>query len=167
MARERLKQPAIAPLEGLERPRVIAPGAIDLGGQRLMPPRTHARGVLLMGAAANLSDERRKTLPDAGCLELVAQHRRERQRQRRAGVEQVQERQVGARDRLPEPLLTEGPGTEALDVGHVCVQNDRQRAARSAHGRHTARKSSARSRSASPARRRRKSEDAIAGVKRS
>ncbi len=44
-------------------------------------------------------------------------------------VEQVEQRQVAAGDRLPQPLLAERPGAEALDVGHVRVQDDRQGAA--------------------------------------
>ena len=45
------------------------------------------------------------------------------------GVEQLEQRQVAAGDRLPQPLLAERPRAEALDVGHVRVQHDRQRAA--------------------------------------
>ena len=43
------------------------------------------------------------------------------------GVEHVEQRQVGGRDRLPQPLLAERPRPEALDVGHVRVQDDRER----------------------------------------
>src|SRR5262249_25561496 len=101
-------------------------------------------------------------------------------------VEQVEQRQIAAAGGLPQPLLAKRPGAEGLDVGHVRVQDDRQRAtlasapARAArrpagarigtgvaHGRQTATKSSARSRSAVPAGRSLKSVAAIAGVKRS
>ena len=88
-------------------------------------------------------------------------------------VEQVEQRQVAAGDRLPQPLLAERPGAEALDVGHVRVQDDRERAAR-------ARRRAQRSRPADrdeveravagrPRRRRaaRSPTRAIAGVKRS
>ena len=46
-----------------------------------------------------------------------------------AGLEQVEQRQVGGRDRLPQPLLAERPCPEALHVGLVGVQDDRQLAA--------------------------------------
>ena len=83
-------------------------------------------------------------------LELIRQHRGERHGDRRARPEHLEQRKVGARDRLEEPLLPEGPRAEALDVGHVGVQDDRQLAgvgpgAGRAQVRHTARKSSARS----------------------
>ncbi len=47
----------------------------------------------------------------------------------RAGGEQLEQRQVAAGDRLPQPLLAERPRAEALDIGHVRVQHDRQRTA--------------------------------------
>ena len=74
-------------------------------------------------------------LQRAGRLELVAQHRGDRERHP-AGrlVERVEQRQVAGRDRLPEPLLAERPRPEALHVRHVGVQDDRQRARRRAHG---------------------------------
>ena len=85
-------------------------------------------------------------------------------RDRRA-VEHLEQRQVDAGHRLPQPLLAERPGAEALDVGHVRVEHERQRpAARPATAqRSTATKSSARS---SGAGRRAKSRAEIAGVKR-
>ena len=43
-------------------------------------------------------------------------------------VEQVEQRQVDAGHRLPEPLLAERPGAEALHVGHVRVEHERERA---------------------------------------
>ncbi len=82
-----------------------------------------------MRLAADSLDELREALVHAGRFELVAQHRRQRQRQRRVGVEQLEQRHVAADDRLPQPLLAEGPRAEALDIGHVRVQHDRQRAA--------------------------------------
>ena len=68
----------------------------------------------------------RAALERAGRLELVAEHRRQRQRDRRAAVEHVEQRQVRRRDRLPQPLLAERPRAEALDVGLVGVQDDRE-----------------------------------------
>ena len=42
-------------------------------------------------------------------------------------VEQVEQRQVHARHRLPEPLLAERPGAETLHVRHVRVQHEAER----------------------------------------
>ena len=136
----------------------------------LCPTRRHAR------VSSALEVERVRRRPDvaqegeaaverARRRELVAQHRRERERDA-AGVvvEHVEQRQVARRDRLPQPLLAERPRPEALDVGHVGVEHDRQRSRAPAHGRSTASKSSARS---SPPRRSAKSRTEIAGVKRS
>ena len=74
---------------------------------------------------ADVADEPCEAFPNSGRLQLVAEHGRERERERGAGVEQLEQWQVGAGDGLPEPLLAEGPGAEALDVGHVGVENDR------------------------------------------
>ena len=93
--------------------------------------------------------------------ELIAQHRGQRHRHAsRVLVEHVEQRQVAGGDRLPQPFLAERPRPEALDVWHVRVQDDRE----PAHGRSTARKSSARS---SRPRRSAKSRVEMAGVKRS
>ena len=77
----------------------------------------------------------------------------------------AEQRQVARRDRLPQPLLAERPRPEALDVGHVGVQDERD-AARSSRSRRgsTARKSSAPSRSR--ARRRRASAKSRVGDRR-
>src|SRR5437763_10157752 len=75
-------------------------------------------------------------------LELVAQHRREPQGDRLV-AQHLQQWQVDGAHRLPQPLLAEGPRAEALDIGHMRVEDHCQRAA--LH-RHTARKSSALSR---------------------
>ena len=119
-----------------------------------------------MGAAAHLAHERLEALEQARRLKLVAQHGRQRQRQGQIAVQQAQQRHVAADDRLPQPLLAEGPGAKALHVGHVRVQHDRERAplAARAHPRQTARKSSARSSSAAPPARRAKSEAEMAGT---
>ena len=82
------------------------------------------------GSAARISRRKRQVAIArlaAHGLELVAQHRRQADRHRRA-VEQLEQRQVHAGDRLPQPLLAERPGAEALDVGHVRVEHQRQRA---------------------------------------
>ncbi len=94
-------------------------------------------------------------------LELVGQHRRHRHRQVPG---ELQHGQVGADHRVEQPLLAERVGPEALDVGHVAVEDDRQIAGALAQAWQTARKSSALSRSLS---RSAKSDAAIAGVKRS
>ena len=78
-------------------------------------------------------------------------------------AQHVEQRQVGGRDRLPQPLLAERPRPEALDVGQMRVQDDGEAAV--AHGFSTATKSSARSRSRSA--RRAKSRVEMAGTKRS
>ena len=119
-----------------------------------------------MRDAAYVVHERGEALGQAGDLELIAQHGGQRQRHRNVLVEQVEQRQIAPGDRLPQPLLAERPCPEPLDVGHVRVQHDRQRAALAAgaHGRHTAMKSRARSMSAFPAGRSEKSDVAIAGV---
>ena len=72
----------------------------------------------------------------------------ERQRDRRfLALEHVEQREVGGGHRLEQPLLAEGPGAEALDVGHVRVQDERELAGlwtpERAHIRQTATKSSA------------------------
>ena len=95
-----------------------------------------------------------------------------------------QDREMGADECVEEPFLAERIGAEARDVGHVRVEDDRDvadapvriaaptllsaaRCRRRGHSRQTATKSSALSRSASPAGRSTKSEALIAGVKRS
>jgi hypothetical protein len=90
---------------------------------------TQAGSVLDVRVPADVSHERDEALVDARRFELVAQHRRQRQRQRRAGVEQLEQREIAADDRLPQPLLAERPRAEALDVRHMRVQHDRQRPA--------------------------------------
>ena len=60
-------------------------------------------------------------------LQLVAQHWGERQRHRRS-AEHVEQGQIRSGDRLPQPLLAEWPGAEALDIRHMRVEDDGQRA---------------------------------------
>ena len=117
-------------VEALERALVVAPRALELARELARARRRAARPRPARGCrGARRSMNAAKRSRRSGRLELVAQHRRQRQRQRRAVVEQVEQRQVAAGDRLPQPLLAERPGAEALDVGHVRVQDDRQRAA--------------------------------------
>ena len=53
----------------------------------------------------------------------------------RLPVDHLRQRHVHGGRRLPQPLLAERPGTEALHVGHVGVQHDGQRPG-SLHQRH-------------------------------
>ncbi len=131
-----------------------------------------AVGVEFVRDAADVAQEGCEALGQARRRELVGEHRREREGDLLAApVEQLQQRQVAARQRLPQPLLAERPGAVALDVRHVRVQDERQLAAVPAGGhrqtRQTATKSSARSSSLSSPALSVKSEAAIAGVKRS
>ena len=98
-----------------------------------------------------------------GVLELVGEHRRHRHRQPLGDLEH---RQVGADHRVEQPLLAERVGPEALDVGHVGVEDDRQVAGAAGslrHGRRRGSRAPGRGRLSRSA----KSEAAIAGVKRS
>ncbi len=74
----------------------------------------------------HLVHERFEALPHPLRFELVAQDGRQRQRQRRALVEQVEQRQIAAGDRLPQPLLAKRPRAKTLHIGHVRVQDDGQ-----------------------------------------
>ena len=109
---------------------VVAPRALELARERLVaagaqPGRVLARGS--RGAPPRRTSRSARATPGAsswshstGVSDSVSGAPR---------VEQVEQRQVAAGDRLPQPLLAERPGAEALDVGHVRVQDDRQRAA--------------------------------------
>ena len=164
---ERAEEIAAAPLEALGGALVVARGAAHLGGERGLAAALEPLRVLGVHRRAHLAQEAQVAVARLAAhrLELVAEHRREADRDRRA-VEQVEQRQVHARHGLPEPLLAERPRAEALHVGHVGVEHERERAAALAHPgrRSTATKSSARS---SRPVRSAKSPVAIAGVKRS
>ena len=67
--------------------------------------------------------ERGHPLRHPGCLELVGEHRRHRDRE---VVGELEDRQVGAGDGVEEPFLAERIGAETLDVGHVRVEHDGQ-----------------------------------------
>ena len=92
-------------------------------------PRRPARRVLRVDRRAHLAQEAQVAIAGVAPhrVELVAEHRREPERDRHA-VDQLEQRQVDARDGLPQPLLAERPRAEALDVRHVRVEHDRQRA---------------------------------------
>ena len=165
---------ATASRERLQRALVVAPRALELERKRLLAGAAQPRGVLLVRMTTDLLDERLEALEQARRFELIAQHWRQRERQRRAAIEQLEQRHVAADDRLPQPLLAERPRAEALDIRHVRVQDDRQRPTLSArpraahrYTRHTAMKSSAASRLASAAGRIAKSATEIAGVNQS
>ena len=164
---ERPEEIAVAPLEALGGALVVARRAAHLGSERGLAAALEPLRVLGVHHGAHLAQEAQVAVARLAAhrLELVAEDRREPDRDRRA-VEQVEQRQVHARHRLPQPLLAERPRAEALHVRHVGVEHERERAAALAHPgrRSTATKSSARS---SRPVRRAKSLVEMAGVKRS
>ena len=149
------------------RARVVGRGAAHLRRERRLARVVEAGGVLAMDRRAHVAEEAEVAVARVAAhhRQLVAQNRSEPERDRRAS-EQVEQRQVDACDRLPEPLFAEGPSAEALDVGHVRVEDEREAALlrTAAQGRSTATKSSARS---SGPGRSAKSRAEMAGVKRS
>ena len=140
---------AAAPLEALGGPLVVARRAAHLRREHGLAAALESHRVLGVHLRAHVAQEAQVAVARLAAhrLELVAEHRREADRDRRA-VEQVEQRQVDARHGLPEPLLAERPRAEALHVGHVGVKDERERPAALAHPgrRSTATKSSARSR---------------------
>ena len=150
---ERAEQVPVVRLEGPLGERVVAGGTPDLGGQRPVAAAFEPGGVLLVDRCAHIAQEAQVALARVALhrLELVAQHGRQPDGHGRA-VEQLEQWQVNAGDGLPQPLLAERPRAEPLDVGHVRVQDERERAGsdRRVHGRRTATKSSARSSAARP-----------------
>ena len=123
---------ALERLQPVRRGRVLGNGAIELGGQAGLPSCPQLGGVTAVGLGADLAQEGQAALHRPGVLELVAQHRGQRQGQRRrvVPIEHVEQRQVTRGDRLPQQFLAEWPGPEALHIGHVRVQDDRQLALR-------------------------------------
>ena len=121
-------QVAAALLEVAFRARVVTGGAAHLRRQLGLAPSLQPVGVLGVDRRAHLAQEAQVALARLAAhrLELVTQHGGHPNRHRRA-VEQVEQREVHARHGLPEPLLAERPGAEALDVGHVRVQHQRER----------------------------------------
>ena len=158
--RERADEVASARLEALGRARVQTPPSARARAPRRGPRPRRCRA----GASP--------PAPRAGTRGSARGRRRPSSWSHSTGVSESvirpgwasstsSQRQVGGRHRLPQPLLAERPRPEALHVGHVGVQDDAEAAA---HGRRTARKSSARSRSVD---RSAKSRTEMAGVKRS
>ena len=156
-SRSGAEQVAAAALEVVRRPLVVARRAPQRSGlRRGGPPLSRPSASWPMAFAAHVAHEAQRTArPSSGTASWSASTgvtptvaTSARAALGRA-LEHPQQRQVGGRDRLQQPLLAEGPGAEPLDVGHVRVQHDRELAAiggaARAHGRHTASRSSARS----------------------
>ena len=118
-------------LEGPLGERVVARRPAHLGGQLALAAALEPGGVLGVDRRPDLAQEAQVALARLAAhrLQLVAEHRGEPDRHRRA-VEHLEQRQVDAGHRLPEPLLAERPGAEALHVGHVRVEDERERARR-------------------------------------
>ena len=173
VAAEAISSTAPSPglLEGAQRRRPRAPrGArsrarsvgLGVGGrpQRLARPRRR-RGRRRRGGARRRNSSIRSPTPSAsswsastGVTVIVSRSAH------------LQHRQVGAGERVEQPLLAEGVGPEPLHVGHVAVEDDRQVADRvslRSSGRRPT-KSSALSRSFGESV---KSDEPIAGMKRS
>ena len=123
-----------------------------------------SRSVALGGSETMALQELEHTIPHPAGLELVGEHGCHGHRQ---AVRHVEHGQVGPGDSVEEPLLAEGVGAEALDVGHVGVEDDGEVAGAVVHLLQIATKSSALASSASPPSRRAKSEAEMAGMKRS
>src|SRR5690606_13274234 len=125
---------------------VVAGRAAQLGGELYLAGTLEPARVLLVDRRADVAQEGEEAVARLAAqrLELVAEDGREVDGDRRA-VEHLQDRQVHAGDGLEQPLLAERPSPEALHVGHVGVEDEREAPA----GRHRriARKSSALSRS--------------------
>ena len=168
MRREGAEQIAADRLEPLVRERVVARRSLELGDQ-LGRAGAAALDVLAVGLGPHVAQEGQEALCDARRLELIAQDRRQREGDRRVVArEHVEQREVRGGHGLPQPLLAERPCPEALHVGHVRVEDERElwSVAAGRHGRQTATKSSARwSRAGRPARSE-KSRTEIAGMNR-
>ncbi len=156
---ERLVAELLEPLEP-------SPVALRLGPAGGLEGRVYVLGIALGRADAELAHEVAHARGRRRVLELVGEDRGDRDRQ---VVGDLEHRQVRAHERVEQPLLAERIGPEALDVGHVGVQDDRDvaRVRGAAHARQTATKSSAASRSASASVRSAKSAALIAAVNRS
>ena len=167
--RRRPSRSQVDRLEPRERDGVLGGRALELVGEVVAAGRTRARRCRARCEALRTS--RRKAAQRSiapGASSWSQSDGRQRQRQRRAGVEQVEQRQVARRDGLPQPLLAERPGAEALDVGHVGVQDEGDAAGAAAHGvqdRHEVER--AVEVGVAPAATSAKSRSEIAGVKRS
>ena len=122
MRRERADEVAAARLEALGG-RGVEPGrALELARQRGSSAAATSRRCV-SGRSSRRKARKRSAHPGAsswshstGVSDSVTRPGR--------GVEHVEQRQVGGRHRLPQPLLAERPRPEALHVGHVGVQDD-------------------------------------------
>ena len=120
-------------LEALRGAHVVAARALDLVGEHVLPALAQPGHVERVRLGAHVAQEgqeaRRRGAVVAQRLELVGEHRGDRERDRPPLVEHVEQGQVGGGDGLPQPLLAEGPGAVALHVGHVGVEDERELAA--------------------------------------
>src|ERR1700722_20943065 len=107
--RQRSEQLAATAAQALERCGVLGHRTIHLQRKRLVTTGAQPGCVLLVGMAAYALDELRKAICQTWGFELVAEHGREREGQWRALVEQIQQWQIAAGHRLPQPLLTKWP----------------------------------------------------------
>src|SRR5438874_3909153 len=146
---ERAEHPPVELDEGAVGLPVVGRGAAYLRGELVLAALVEPLRVLGVDARPDLAQEPQEALAGVALerLELVAEDRREPERDRRL-AQGAQQRQVHGGEPLPEPLLAERPGAEALHVRHVAVQHHGELApvapARRTH-RSTATKSSARS----------------------
>ena len=105
---EQLEGVAVATELGLAGLAALGRHLVEVGLRRLDP---------------EADQELTQPLARAGVLELVGEDRGDGHRQPLGDLEH---RQVGAHDRVEQPLLAERVGPEPLDVGHVGVEDDRQ-----------------------------------------
>ena len=110
---ERRQQPARQRAEPLRGGRVLGRGALELTDELNLAVTAEAFDVAAVGFRSDLRQEARAPFERAGRLQLVAQDRRQRQRDRSA-IEYVKKRQVRGRHGLPEPLLAERPRPRTL-----------------------------------------------------
>ena len=127
-------QIAPAALEGHLGRGVVGRRAPDLGSQGRFAATLEAPGVLGVDHGTDLAQEAQVALPRLSLhrLQLVTEHRCEPDRHRRT-VQNLEQREIDAGHRLPEPLLAERPGAKTLHVGHVRVQDQRKRAPPARH----------------------------------
>ena len=102
---------------------VLGGRALGLSGQALLTAVAKRLRVAAMRFGPDLAQETQAARHGSGRLELIAQHRRQRERDRRP-PQNIQQRQIARGDRLPQPFLTERPSAKSLHVGHVRVQHE-------------------------------------------
>ena len=111
-------------------PFVVAGGATHLVGQVAEARVAQPALVGVVHLSADLAQEAEEAIAGVAVahgLQLVGQHRGDPHRDRRlGGLQPLQQGQVHRGGGLPQPLLAEGPGVEALDVRHVGVQDERE-----------------------------------------